>query len=157
MLFKIYDIKNKFIKLIINSNNQHTTNVTVNRDLRAESVLIAPFINQLRDILKLFGCCPITLFPLNQAWSVNSVYISSLRIVIANFNIFESFVTSTRQKYTSDEHLNVNLSRDVYQGSRTYSSMFNVRHQTSKPFTSSLCARVLFGKAPVNEEVCLKN
>lgn len=53
MLFKIYDIKNTFIKLIINSNNKHTTNVTVNRDLRAESMFIAPFINQLRDTLML--------------------------------------------------------------------------------------------------------
>lgn len=48
MLFNIYDIKNKFITLIINSDT-----VTVNRDLRAESVLIAPFINKLRDILML--------------------------------------------------------------------------------------------------------
>lgn len=51
LLFKIYDIKNKFITLMINSDNKHTPNVTVNRDLRAGSVLIAPFINQLRDIL----------------------------------------------------------------------------------------------------------
>lgn len=50
MLFKIYDMK-KFITLIRNSGNKRTTNVTVNRGLRAESVLIAPFINQLRDIL----------------------------------------------------------------------------------------------------------
>lgn len=65
MLFKIYDIKNKFITLIRNSDNKRTPNVTVNRDLRAESVLIAPFINQLRDILMLSAA--VILFPLNQA------------------------------------------------------------------------------------------